>query len=84
LKERARERGRSVEAEHRAILEAATAVGSSSEDFIAAMRGLTWLADMDPEDLTDPDDLGREFDHDPEHGTTVRHVRRAPRHDRPD
>jgi plasmid stability protein len=61
LRERAKAHGRSVEAEHRAILEAA--VGNptmTTEEWAARLRG-TFLAELDAKELRD-DDPPREFD----------------------
>ena len=81
LKQRAKARGRSVEAEHRAILEEATKPAMTTAEWIAGLQEMTWLAELDPDSLRDRNYLGREFDFDPEKGTTVRHVWRDPGHD---
>ncbi|HET6469502.1 MAG TPA: hypothetical protein VFG43_14100 [Geminicoccaceae bacterium] len=78
LKDRAKRHGRSAEAEHRAILEEALKPRHTTQDLIDAVQRMDWLAELDTRDLRDHDDLGREFDFDPENGTLVRHVRRAP------
>ncbi|MEK0082098.1 FitA-like ribbon-helix-helix domain-containing protein [Benzoatithermus flavus] len=83
LRERAKAHGRSVEAEHRAILEEAVGKPSTTEELIATLREMTWLAALDPAKLRD-DEPPREFDFDPREGTTVRHGRPAPGHDRSD
>ncbi len=81
LKERAKAHGRSVEAEHRVILEEAVKPPMTTQEWLAGLQELSWLGELDPEELRDRDYLGREFDYDPENGTTVRHVWRSSRHD---
>jgi plasmid stability protein len=78
LKERAGRHGRSAEADHRAILEEVPKPRCTTQDLIEAVRRMDRLADLDAGELRDADDLGREFDFDPVHGTTMRYVRRAP------
>ena len=60
LKERAREHGRSAEAEHRAILEAAVAQPLTTAEWAKRLRG-SFLADLDADDLRS-NDPPREFD----------------------
>lgn len=83
LRERAKAHGRSVEAEHRAILEEAVGKPATTDELIATLQGMTWLAALDPGSLRD-NEPPREFDFDPHEGTTVRYGRPAPGHDRPD
>ena len=51
LRERAKAHGRSVEAEHRAILEEAVGETATSSDLTAALQSLPWLADLDAAEL---------------------------------
>ncbi len=52
LKDRARAHGRSVEAEHRAILAEALAPTATTRDLIAALQG-SWIGELDPDALRD-------------------------------
>jgi plasmid stability protein len=61
LREQAKANGRSVEAEHRAILEAALANRVEMMEFAATLQEMTWLAELDPDRLRD-NDPPREFD----------------------
>jgi plasmid stability protein len=83
LRERAKLHRRSVEAEHRAILEEALGAQSTSRDLVAALQDIPWLGELDLAELRD-NDPPREFEFDPRTGTTVNHARPAPGHDRPD
>jgi plasmid stability protein len=84
LRERAKAHGRSVEAEHRAILK--EALGGqptiTTAEWIERLQG-TFLAELDPAELRD-NEPPREFHFDPQTGTTVSHPRHAPGHDSPD
>jgi plasmid stability protein len=71
LKERARTHGRSVEAEHRAILQEALAPTSSTQDLIDALQKCRWIGELDADELRDREPP-REFAFDPKRGTTVR------------
>lgn len=71
LKERARSHGRSVEAEHRAILQETLASATSTQDLIDALERCGWIGELDADELRDRQPL-RGFDFDPERGTTVR------------
>lgn len=83
LRERAKAHGRSVEAEHRAILEEALGEPVTSRDLVAALQDISWLGELDPAELRD-NEPPREFHLDPRTGTTVSHARPAPGHDRSD
>jgi plasmid stability protein len=61
LRERAKAHGRSVEAEHRAILEEAVGKPASTDDLIARLQEMAWLAKLDLVDLRD-NEPPREFD----------------------
>jgi plasmid stability protein len=71
LKERAKQHGRSVEAEHRRILEAVLAPRWTTRDLVEALQSCSWIGELDAERLRDRDPP-REFAFDPERGTTVR------------
>lgn len=58
LKERARARGRSVEAEHRIILEEAIQRPITMEQWADQIAG-TWIGELDPQVIRDRDDPGR-------------------------
>ena len=60
LRVRAAAHGRSVEAEHRAILEEAVRGPHTTADAIARLRRSP-IADLDPEALRDRKDTGRDF-----------------------
>ena len=60
LRARAAAHGRSVEAEHRAILEEAVRRPHTTADAIARLRRGP-IADLDPEALRDPKDTGRDL-----------------------
>jgi plasmid stability protein len=83
LRARAERHGRSVEAEHRAILEEATGQPATVEDLVASLREMPWIGELDAASLRD-NDPPREFHFDPRTGATVDHARAAARHDRPD
>lgn len=68
IKDRARKHGRSVEAEHRAILEGTPEADErTGADVVDAYKGLTFLSELDLEDLRS-NDPPRTFD--PEFGAT--------------
>lgn len=81
LKEEASRNGRSVEAEHRAVLEERFGGPASTRSMIEALQGMTWLAELDASELRDAGNVGRDFKFDPATGTTVTHVRHPARHD---
>ncbi|MFO1048219.1 MAG: hypothetical protein U1E52_10025 [Geminicoccaceae bacterium] len=82
LRERAKAHGRSVEAEHRSILEDAVGESGTSSDLAAALQSLSWLAELDAAELRG-DDPPRDFSFDAA-GTTVAHARTSAGHDRSD
>jgi plasmid stability protein len=71
LKARAKAHGRSAEAEHRAILQDVLAPRWTTRDLIEALQSCSWIGELDADQLRDRGPP-REFDYDPEHGTTVR------------
>lgn len=85
LEERAKAHGRTVEAEAVAVLEERVRLPErAAEPTITTAEwaeriASTSIGELDPDELRDHDDLGREFDFDPVHGTTVRYVQRTPR-----
>lgn len=83
LRERAKAHGRSVEAEHRAILEEAVGETATSSDLTATLQSLSWLADLDAAELRG-NEPPRDFSFDATAGTTVNHARTAAGHDRSD
>ena len=67
LERRAEAHGRSVEAEHMAIVEEAVQAETppggefrTTQGTISGLEGATWLADLDPDELRDRHDMGRE------------------------
>jgi plasmid stability protein len=83
LHERAKANGRPIEAEHRAILEEALGEPTiTTAEWSERLQG-TFLAVLDPAELRD-NEPPREFHFDPQAGTTVSHLRRAPERDQPD
>lgn len=71
LKERARAHGRSVEAEHRAILAEALAPAATTRDLIAALERCAWIGELDVDALRDREPP-RELELDPADDTAVR------------
>lgn len=61
LKERAKANGRSVEAEHRAILEEAVRPPLTMAEWADRIAG-TGIGELHPDELRDHDDTGRRFD----------------------
>ncbi len=61
LKERAKEHHSSVEAEHRAILEAAVKRPLTTAEWAEQIAG-TFIGELDPDELRDPKDTGRVVD----------------------
>lgn len=84
LKEQAGRNGRSVEAEHRAVLEERFGGPGSTRSMIEALQGMEWLAELDADELREAGNAGRDFAFDPKTGTTVTHARHPARHDGPD
>jgi plasmid stability protein len=64
LRERAKAHQRSVEAEHRAILEEVLGEPSTSRDLVVALQDIPWLGELDPAELRD-NNPPREFHSDP-------------------
>lgn len=84
MKEEAGRNGRSVEAEHRAVLEERFGGPASTRSMIEALQGMKWLAELDAGELREAGNVGRDFEFDPKTGTAVRHARHPARHDHPD
>jgi plasmid stability protein len=61
LKERAKAHGRSVEAEHRLILEAAVRPPLSTSEWAERIAS-TGVGELDPDELRDRRETGREID----------------------
>jgi antitoxin FitA len=61
LKDRAEAHGRSVEAEHRAILEEAVKPPLTTAEWAELIAG-TGIGELDPHELRDHGDTGREVD----------------------
>ena len=61
LKERAKTHGRSVEAEHRMILEAAVRPPLTTSEWAGTHRE-HGIGELDPDELRDRQDTGREID----------------------
>ena len=71
LKSRARSHGRSVAAEHRAILQEVLAPRWSTQDLIEALQSCSWIGELDVDQLRNRD-APRELEFDPTLGAVSR------------